>query len=69
MHPKVFLPFDKEGKAQLSILRFYIQIRKITHTLKIMETTSKNIVLVGIMGSGKTTVGRRLALELNQEFL
>ena len=33
-----------------------------------METTSKNIVLVGIMGSGKTTVGRRLALELNQDF-
>jgi len=33
-----------------------------------METTSKNIVLVGPMGSGKTTVGRRLALELNQDF-
>ena len=33
-----------------------------------METTSKNIVLVGHMGSGKTTVGRRLARELNQDF-
>ena len=33
-----------------------------------METTSKNIVLVGPMGSGKTTVGRRLARELNQDF-
>ena len=33
-----------------------------------MATTSKNIVLVGLMGSGKTTVGRRLALELNQDF-
>ena len=33
-----------------------------------METTSKNIVLVGPMGSGKTTVGRRLANELNQDF-
>jgi shikimate kinase len=33
-----------------------------------METISKNIVLVGPMGSGKTTVGRRLALELNQDF-
>ena len=33
-----------------------------------METTSKNIVLVGPMGSGKTTVGRRLAHELNQIF-
>ena len=33
-----------------------------------METTSKNIVLVGPMGSGKTTVGRRLAHELNQVF-
>ena len=31
-----------------------------------MEETSKNIVLVGPMGSGKTTVGRRLARELNQ---
>jgi len=33
-----------------------------------METTSKNIVLVGPMGSGKTTVSRRLANELNQDF-
>ena len=33
-----------------------------------METTSKNIVLVGPMGSGKTTVGRRLANEVNQDF-
>ena len=33
-----------------------------------MEKTSKNIVLVGPMGSGKTTVGRRLAHELNQGF-
>ena len=33
-----------------------------------METTSKNIVLVGPMGSGKTTVGRRLSHELNQDF-
>jgi shikimate kinase len=33
-----------------------------------METTSKNIVLVGPMGSGKTTAGRRLAHELNQDF-
>ena len=33
-----------------------------------MEMTSKNIVLVGPMGSGKTTVGRRLAQELNQDF-
>ena len=33
-----------------------------------METTSKNIVLVGPMGAGKTTVGRRLANELNKDF-
>ena len=33
-----------------------------------MKTTSKNIVLVGPMGSGKTTVGRRLSHELNQDF-
>ena len=30
--------------------------------------TSKNIVLVGPMGSGKTTIGRRLAQELNRDF-
>ena len=33
-----------------------------------METTLKNIVLVGPMGSGKTTIGRRLAHELNRDF-
>ena len=33
-----------------------------------MESTLKNIILVGPMGSGKTTVGRRLARELNQDF-
>ena len=33
-----------------------------------MESTLKNIVLVGPMGSGKTTVGRRLAHELNKDF-
>ena len=33
-----------------------------------MEETSKSIVLVGPMGSGKTTVGRRLSHELNQDF-
>ena len=33
-----------------------------------MEETSKNIVLVGPMGSGKTTVGRRLSHELDQDF-
>ena len=33
-----------------------------------MEETLKNIVLVGPMGSGKTTVGRRLAHELDQDF-
>ena len=33
-----------------------------------MEKSSKNIVLVGLMGSGKTTGGRRLARELNQDF-
>ena len=33
-----------------------------------MKETSKNIVLVGPLGSGKTTVGRRLDYELNQDF-
>ena len=33
-----------------------------------MELNSKNIVLVGPMGSGKTTIGRRLAIKLNQDF-
>jgi len=33
-----------------------------------MTKTLENIVLVGPMGSGKTTVGRRLAVELNLSF-
>ena len=33
-----------------------------------MELNSKNIVLVGLMGCGKTTVGRRLASKLNKDF-
>ena len=33
-----------------------------------MEVTSRKIVLVGPMGSGKTTIGRRLAHKLNQDF-
>ena len=33
-----------------------------------MELNSKNIVLVGPMGCGKTTVGCRLANKLNQDF-
>ena len=33
-----------------------------------MKAISKNFVLVGLMGSGKTTVGRSLAHELNQDF-
>lgn len=33
-----------------------------------MELNSKNIVLVGPMGCGKTTIGRQLASKLNQDF-
>ena len=33
-----------------------------------MKETSKNIVLVGPMGSGKPPVGRRLADEMSQDF-
>ena len=34
-----------------------------------MTKNSNNVVLVGPMGSGKTTVGRRLASEMNREFI
>ena len=34
-----------------------------------MTKNSNNVVLVGPMGSGKTTIGRRLAREMNREFL
>jgi len=33
-----------------------------------MDATSQNIFLVGPMGVGKTTVGRRLAHDLNKDF-
>ena len=33
-----------------------------------MTKNSNNVVLVGPMGSGKTTIGRRLAREMNREF-
>jgi len=33
-----------------------------------MDTSEKNIFLVGPMGSGKTTIGRQLAKSLNRDF-
>ncbi len=33
-----------------------------------MDNSSNNVILVGPMGSGKTTVGRRLASELDRDF-
>ncbi len=34
-----------------------------------LETRQKNIVLTGIMGCGKTTVGEKIAAQLNMDFL
>ena len=34
-----------------------------------MKQKPKNIILCGFMGSGKTTVGRRLAQKTHMEFL
>ena len=33
------------------------------------QTTKKNIILTGFMGTGKTTVGKLLALQLGYEFI
>ena len=33
-----------------------------------MKSAVKNVYLIGPMGSGKTTIGRRLAAELGLEF-
>ena len=29
----------------------------------------KNIVLIGIMGAGKTTIGKKLSIDLNRPFI
>ena len=34
-----------------------------------MKQKPKNIILCGFMGSGKTTVGRRLAQKAHMEFI
>src|SRR4051812_27165037 len=35
----------------------------------VSETTAKNIFIVGLMGSGKTTIGRLLARKLGMRFV
>ncbi len=52
----------------MSILRNGLQVRAIIRCFD-MTKNSNNVVLVGPMGSGKTTIGRRLAREMNREFL
>jgi len=51
----------------LSLLRNKLQVGVIVRYLD-MANNSNNVVLVGPMGSGKTTVGRRLASEMKRQF-
>ncbi len=51
----------------MPILRNELQVGAIVDYFDMTEN-SINVVLVGPMGSGKTTVGRRLARELNRDF-
>ena len=51
----------------MSILRNGVQVRTIIRCFD-MSKNSNNVVLVGPMGSGKTTVGRRLASEMKRQF-
>ncbi len=51
----------------MSLLRNKLQVGVIVRYLD-MANNSNNVVLVGPMGSGKTTVGRRLASEMKRQF-
>ena len=51
----------------MSILRNELQVGTIAQNFD-MTKHSNNVVLVGPMGSGKTTVGRLLAGEMNRQF-
>ena len=45
-----------------------IEVSKADEIYKTLINRKQNIVLVGMPGCGKTTVGKRLAIELNREF-
>ena len=52
----------------------YIYTRKIRHNceksnLKIANTVKKNLVLLGMMGVGKSTLGKIIAKKLNLKFI
>ncbi len=38
-------------------------------TIRALETTQKNLILIGMPGSGKTTVGQQLALKMGRKFI
>ncbi len=63
MHPKVFIQFDKNGKGVCPYCGASYQLSQVGVMNKVA-----NIVLVGPMGSGKTSVGRRLACVLKRDF-
>lgn len=42
---------------------------KIEEIIKVIESEEKNILLIGMPGSGKTTIGKALAKELDREFI
>ncbi len=51
-----------------------IYTRKLRHNceksnLKFLDTVKKNLVLLGMMGVGKSTIGRIVAKKLNMEFI
>jgi len=52
----------------MSILWCQLSVKKITYLSNSMQPKINNIILIGPMGSGKTTIGRRLSRSLNLVF-